>query len=71
MNNVDNNIVHFKFQMGEFSLKETAVVVKREGEKIYTNNLSGTPGYIFNVVTGYCYNDNTTFGAKRTLIIKD
>lgn len=63
------DIVLYEFTLNDISVIEKALVLKYEGDKIYTKDLNGSSRFIFNAKTGYCYNDNTTFGAKRVLLL--
>jgi hypothetical protein len=64
------DIVKYKFKLGDVEILEEALIKKAEGDKVYTIDTNGSGMYIFNIKTGYCYNDNTTFGSKRTLVIQ-
>ena len=68
MLNLQDNIEYISF-IGNIEIIETATIKNIEEDKIYCidtyNNL-----LIFNMLTGYCYNDNTTFNAKKIMIIK-
>ena len=59
--------IKFKFEMMGQTMIEEAIVEKIEGNKIYCKTLSNIK-LIFNKDTKYCYTDNNTFGAKRTLL---
>ena len=65
-----NDIVKYTFSLHDLVMEESAEVLKVEGDKVYTKDVNGSGMYIFNYKNGYCYNDNTTFGAKRTLKLK-
>jgi hypothetical protein len=63
-----NTITYLSIFKG-IEIEETATIKMIEGNKLYCideyhNNL------IFNTDNGYCYTDNTTFGAKKVLNIK-
>jgi len=59
--------IQYLFEMNGETMVEEAVVQKREGSKIYCKNIFNQK-LIFDLDTKECYTDNTTFGAKRTLI---
>ena len=54
--------------IGDIEILETAIIRKIEGNKVYCvdeyNSL-----LIFCSETGYCYNDNPTFNAKKIMNI--
>ena len=59
--------IQYKFEMDGLEMVEDAVVDKIEKEKLYCTDTYKTK-LIFNTETKACLTDNTTFGAKRTLI---
>lgn len=59
--------IKYSFTLQDLELIEEAVVTKVEGDKIYCKT-NFNQKLIFDSKTKQCYVDNTTFGAKRTLI---
>lgn len=59
--------IKYKFEMCGHELIEDATVTNIEKEKVYCKDAYGTK-LIFDKDTNECLTDNTTFGAKRTLI---
>lgn len=65
--------LHDKIQyinyIGNVEIVEIATIVKVEENKVYCkdnyNNI-----LIFSTIDGYCWNDNTTYNAKKIMIIK-
>jgi hypothetical protein len=63
-----NDKIIFIFFIKDIEIEEEATIKFIEGDKIYCYD-SFNNNLIFNKKTGHCYNDNTTFGAKRILKI--
>lgn len=59
--------IKYSFTLGELELIEEATIEKVEGTKIFCKN-EFNQKLIFDNETKGCLTDNTTFGAKRTLI---
>jgi hypothetical protein len=59
----NDKIVYISY-VKDIEIEEEASIKKIENDKIYC--LDTYNNYlIFNKNTGHCYNDNTTFGAKK------
>ena len=64
--NNNNNKIIYIFELKNIIIEEEATITKIEGNKTYCVNMFNNK-LIFNNISGYCYTDNTTFGAKRYL----
>lgn len=63
-----NDKINYIFYLKDIEIEEEAIIQSIENDKIYCLDNYGN-NLIFNKNTGHCYNDNTTFGAKRVLNI--
>ncbi len=61
----DKQIIYIS-KLKNFEIEEIAFVTKIEGDKIYCIDTYKN-SLIFNSVSGYCYTDNNTYGAKKYL----
>lgn len=61
----NNKIVYITEVIG-IKIEEIATILSIEGNKTYVKDDYGNYN-TFNNQTGYCYTDNTTFGAKKYL----
>jgi hypothetical protein len=66
MLNSQNKEIIYISKLLDIEIEEIAYINKIEGDKIYCIDTFKN-FLIFNSKTGYCYNDNNTFGAKKYL----
>lgn len=68
MLNLQDKIQYINY-IGNIKIIENATIIKIEDTKVYCKNDYNNL-LIFSIIDGYCWNDNTTYNAKKVMIIK-